>query len=246
MIPEKYDHDSTHEKLYAKMSDCVISYLFSRLGFETRVLTERADAADVVGRSLFHNYEFVADAKVFRLSRTAKNQKDFKVTSMHSWRNGADYAAIVCPFYQYPSTSSQIYAQSLDTGVVLSSFEHLLFCLKNKIQETRGKSLRDLFTYPKTLSESILYSERKHARHVMNALDAAVANVCDVAVEDVIEYRQSLAKTVLSPRALDEIAFWQIEMNNIWKMSRVEAQEALVESRKIRSKIKTIEGFVVN
>jgi type II restriction enzyme len=78
--------DSTHEKLYAKMSDCVVAHLFTKLGFETKVLIERADCADVVARNLFHNYSFAADSKVFRLSRTAKNQKDFKVNSMKEWK----------------------------------------------------------------------------------------------------------------------------------------------------------------
>src|SRR5579863_1461634 len=97
IIPEEYAHDSTHEKLYAKMSDCVVAHLFKQLGLETQVVKERADSADVLGRSRFHNYSFAADAKVFRLSRTAKNQKDFKVNSMNEWKGDAEYAMIVCP-----------------------------------------------------------------------------------------------------------------------------------------------------
>lgn len=246
VIPEKYDHDSTHEKLYAKMSDCVVSHIFVQLGFQTKVLTERADSADVVGKSVFHAYEFVADAKVFRLSRTAKNQKDFKVTSMNNWRNGADHAVIVCPFYQYPSTNSQIYAQVLDTGVALGSFEHLLFCLQKGIKESQTASLRGLFSYPSVLSKIIPHSERKSAYHVMNALDVVVATICGTSADEVVDFRGLLAKTVLSPRAEDEIAFWQSEIQKIAKMTREEAQAALIESRKIRSKIDCIKGYVIH
>lgn len=60
------------------------------------VLTERADAADV--EVVCDSYSFVADAKVFRLSRTAKNQKDFKVQAMDGWRNTKDFAMVVCQY----------------------------------------------------------------------------------------------------------------------------------------------------
>lgn len=57
---------------------------------ETRVLTERGDAADV--EAVSSNFSFVADAKAFRLSRTARNQKDFKVQAMDRWKHGTPYA----------------------------------------------------------------------------------------------------------------------------------------------------------
>jgi type II restriction enzyme len=109
-IPEKYGHDSTEEKLYSKYTDVVIHEAFSAIGFNSIVLKERADAADV--ECVNNDYSFVADAKAFRLSRTAKNQKDFKVQAMDGWKRGKPYAMIVCPVYQLPSRSSQIYQQA--------------------------------------------------------------------------------------------------------------------------------------
>lgn len=78
VIPEKIPHDSTEEKLFAKTADIVLCECFQRLGLHAHVLQERANSADVSGSSPFYQYTFVADAKTFRLSRTAKNQKDFK------------------------------------------------------------------------------------------------------------------------------------------------------------------------
>lgn len=85
-IPESYNHDSSEEKLYSKYTDALIAAAYDAIGLKSLVLTERADAADVevVGK----DYSFVADAKVFRLSRTAKNQKDFKVQAMDGWKRG--------------------------------------------------------------------------------------------------------------------------------------------------------------
>jgi len=105
-IPESYGHDTSEEKLYSKYTDCLLSLAFTALGLKSLVLKERADAADV--EAFAKEFSLVADAKAFRLSRTAKNQKDFKVQAMHGWKRGKPYAMIVCPIYQLPNSSSQI------------------------------------------------------------------------------------------------------------------------------------------
>lgn len=122
-IPEQYGHDTSEEKLYSKYTDALLAVAFRSIGLTSLVLTERADAADVevVGR----DYSFVADAKAFRLSRTAKNQKDFKVQAMDGWKRGKPYAVVVCPLYQLPSRSSQIYQQAITRNVCLLSYSHL-------------------------------------------------------------------------------------------------------------------------
>jgi type II restriction enzyme len=69
-IPENYGHDSSEEKLYSKYTDCLLSLSYAALGLKSLILKERADAADV--EAFAKDYSFVADAKAFRLSRTAK------------------------------------------------------------------------------------------------------------------------------------------------------------------------------
>lgn len=130
-IPEKYPHDSSEEKLYSKYTDSVISHAFSCLGMNSRVLTERADAADV--EVIASDYTFVADAKAFRLSRTAKNQKDFKVQAMDGWRGKNDFSIVVCPIYQLPKRESQIYHQAISRNVCILSYSHL--CILVQITE---------------------------------------------------------------------------------------------------------------
>ena len=122
-IPETYPHDSSEEKLYSKYTDSVISHAFGSLGMKSRVLTERADAADV--EVIAADYTFVADAKAFRLSRTAKNQKDFKVQAMDGWRGKNDVAVVICPIYQLPKRESQIYQQAISRNVCVFSYSHL-------------------------------------------------------------------------------------------------------------------------
>lgn len=75
IIPEFIAHDSTEEKLFSKASDIVLARAFRELGLNSWVLHERADSADVIAESKIYGYTFVADAKAFRLSRTAKNSE---------------------------------------------------------------------------------------------------------------------------------------------------------------------------
>lgn len=245
IIPEKYEHDSTHEKLYAKMSDCVISIIFKNLGFQTIVLTERADAADVTGKSIFHGYEFVADAKVFRLSRTAKNQKDFKIQSMNHWKGDANFAVLVAPFYQYPNTSSQIFKQVLDTGVALSSFEHLLFLLTHNIKETKDISLRPMFEYPKKVARAVSAANAKKAKNVFDGLDNSICKISRVAKKDLLAFKKRFMTSFVSQRAKEEKEYWLCEIEKIKQLTLEEARTALIESKKILSKINSIEEFIV-
>ena len=79
-IPENIEHDSTEEKLYSKASDIVLARCFRMLGLAARALDKRADSADILAESISgYRYSLVADAKCFRLSRAARNQKDLMV-----------------------------------------------------------------------------------------------------------------------------------------------------------------------
>jgi type II restriction enzyme len=58
-IPEDIGHDSSEEKLYAKVSDIVLAKCFQELGLRASVNKERANCADVIAKSQFHNYSLV-------------------------------------------------------------------------------------------------------------------------------------------------------------------------------------------
>jgi hypothetical protein len=122
-IPEHYGHDSSEEKLYSKYTDALLAAVFRYIGLTSLVIAERADAADV--EAVGADYSLVGDAKAFRLSRTAKNQKDFKVEAMHGWKRGKPHAMVVCPIYKLPARSSQIYQQAIARNVCIFTYSHL-------------------------------------------------------------------------------------------------------------------------
>ena len=122
-MPEHYGHDSSEEKLYSKYTDAVLAESLTAIGLNSTIITARGDVADV--QACGSGYSLVADAKAFRLSRTAKNQKDFKIQAMDGWRDGLDYAVVVCPIYQLPNRTSQIYQQAIARNVCILSYSHL-------------------------------------------------------------------------------------------------------------------------
>jgi HindIII restriction endonuclease len=122
-IPEQYGHDSSEEKLYSKYTDIVLAEALACLGLKTAVFTERGDTADV--EAVAADWALIGDAKAFRLSRTAKNQKDFKVEAMHGWKRDRRHALLICPSYQLPMRSSQIYQSAINRDVTILSYGHL-------------------------------------------------------------------------------------------------------------------------
>ena len=243
VIPESFDHDSTEEKIYTKASDAVVACAFRHIGLTTRVLAERGDSADVIGQSKHHNYSFVADSKVFRLSRTAKNQKDFKIDSMNSWRGDCEYAVVVAPYYQYPSHRSAIYCKSITHNVGLLGFEHLGFILRSDVSESRKLSIERLFSYPVELQDEITVAESRMAVHSHVKLREVILDITgadDAEFDDYVEHFHSK----LAKRADEEIAFCESEIEKIRALSRREAIEALISARKIRSKIEYIRAFL--
>ena len=216
-IPERIDHDSTEEKLFSKASDAALARAFREIGLKAAVLRERGDSADVIAKSSVHGYALVADAKAFRLSRTAKNQKDFKVAALSGWRKDADYAVLCAPYFQYPSKSSQIYAQSLDYQVALVSWEHFIFLIERNVRETPELNFSRLWNFPASYADRILYSNRKQS--LLRPFDremSAFAGVAPDLFSDALKERVA----EMARRAEREAAFWKDEIRKIEAYSR--------------------------
>jgi len=239
-IPEEYPHDSSEEKLYSKYTDVLASLAFASLGIRSVVLVERGDAADV--ECFSDDYEFVADAKAFRLSRTAKNAKDFKVPSMEKWKYHREHAMVICPLYQVPSKTSQIYRQAINHNVCIFSFSHLSL----------------LSAYAEVASP-------EEARTLLKAIFSVIAT--SNPSKDASDYWRTINRTILNsdPRLIplwktEKLAFVEsladakqealsclsAERSRILRMSHEEAIHALVKFRKIDAREKLVKAFSDN
>ncbi len=242
-IPETIEPSSTEEKLYSKASDIILSRCFVELGLKSKAVSERGNSADIIAESI-HGYTLVADAKTFRMSRTAKNQKDFKIATLSNWRGMEhDFALLVSPYFQYPSTSSQIYSSSLDSNVCLLSWEHILFLLNNNIVENESLSLEQIWNAPKRIGRDsrIAYADRQ------NCLFPYINKfVCDRVSMQLQEFDDLLetCKICISERGNCEIKHIDDEINNIKGFSREKAVAELIKSKKLEERISSIKAFV--
>jgi hypothetical protein len=241
-IPESYSHDSTQEKLYSKYTDALLSETFKYIGLKSFVLEERADAADVDVFFNINSNAFVADAKSFRLSRTAKNQKDFKVQAMNNWKRDKQFAMVVCPIYQLPTRSSQIYEQATSLNVCILSYSHLAILIN--IAETNSKQVAEKLLH--NIFDAIVSSEKsKDANHywklVNNCFLKASENFTGMWAEEKIVAKESIqiAKDLA-------INFLVTEKSRILKFTKEEAIEELLKIHKIDSKMTTINDVESN
>ncbi len=235
-IPESYGHDSSEEKLYSKYTDALLSEAFKSLGLKSLVLKERADAADV--EVFASGYSFVADAKAFRLSRTAKNQKDFKVQAMDGWKRGKNFAMVVCPIYQLPTRASQIYQQASARNVCLLSYSHLaVLCTyaKNKKPRAIEDFLEQVFLAVKALvpsKDALMYWSS--VNRVFLAFDKQIAELWALekaASLEAIDAAKELALTFLAG-----------ERERIVRMNHADAIKELLAMSRVESKMKTIQS----
>lgn len=240
-IPESIKHDSTAEKLFSKASDATLSRAFKEIGLKSTVLKGRGDSADVQAESIYHNYTLVADAKAFRLSRTAKNQKDFKVVALSGWRQDAEYAVLCAPYFQYFTTESQIYAQALEHNVCLLSWEHFIFLIENNIKESLTTDLSMLWTVSNTYAETCTIAQRK--KSFIPFINSVLVDICQKTTEDFTVLLEQ-CHSELSIRASDEIAFWIAEREKIQSYTREQAITELLRARKVEEKIAHIKKYV--
>ncbi|MDQ3132368.1 MAG: HindIII family type II restriction endonuclease [Acidobacteriota bacterium] len=236
ILPEMFSQNGSEEKIWAKFSDIILAHALSFLGIETTVLGARGNSADVFGKT--EDYTIVGDAKTFRLSRTAKNQKDFKISALDTWRKKNNYALLVAPLMQYPTNKSQIYEQAVKRNVTLLSYTHLHFLL----DFYNGNSLRELWETGKRIS---ILNESEHEKFQVywKEIDKTICESVGQNEEKLKEYK--LLEIEKTKQIGDEgIKFWKGKIVEFGKLSKEEAIRLLIKSEKIEAKIKTIERAI--
>ncbi len=239
-IPEGYPRNSSEEKLYSKYTDVVIAYAFRAMGLRSHVLTERVDVADV--ECFGADFSFVADAKAFRMSRTAKNQKDFKVQAMDGWKHGKPFAVVVPPLYQLPERSSQIYMQAGQRNVAILSYSHL--AVLAGIAERAGTAV----------AESTLLSILRSVEAMTPSKDAVgywqIVNRtlldADECCSELWASEQLATEQALSAAKADALEFLDAERERIVGLSHGEAIDQLLSESKIGNRTSVVEQLSTN
>lgn len=234
-MPEQYGHDSSEEKLYSKYTDAVICESLSAIGLRGAIITARADSADVQARG--RNYSLVADAKAFRLSRTAKNQKDFKVQAMDGWRQGLDFAAIVCPIYQLPGRTSQIYQQAIARNVCILSYSHLAALVGVGMRRKPPAAEESLHELLKTIS---LLHPSKSATDYWTGLNRSLLTSLEHD-SDLWTAEKTASFEALGVVKDESLRYLRSERNRLLGLSHEEALAELIRLAGIDSRIAKVE-----
>jgi type II restriction enzyme len=239
-IPESYGHDTSEEKLYSKYTDSLLCFAFKKMGLKSLVIAERADVADV--DAFGEKYSFVADAKAFRLSRTAKNQKDFKVQAMDRWKHGKPYAMVVCPIYQLPRSTSQIYHQATTRNVCIFTYSHLSLLVR--YAETVGKkeSEKLLFSIFKTIEA---LNPSKSALDYWQSVNKTILK-CANGIEDLWKIEKIASNESMNIAKQEGLSYLASEREKIMRMNHDEALKELIKISKIDNKIKIIQSISDN
>lgn len=234
-IPEQYGHDSSAEKLYAKYTDALISETLSAIGLRSMVINARGDSADVQART--DTYSLVADAKAFRLSRTAKNQKDFKVQAMDGWRTGLDYAVIVCPIYQLPTRTSQIYQQAIARNVCILSYSHLAALVGLAMRQGSQRAVAGLHEILKTVS---LLHPSKNAVDYWTSINRALVSSLSPDTELWTAEKTASIESLAAAKN-ESLRYLRIERNRLLGLTHQQAIEELIRKAGLDSRIQYVE-----
>ena len=241
IIPEKVVHDSKEEKLFTKMAEIFLARCFREIGLKAVPYSTRSNTADVYAESIYHNYSLVADAKTFRLSRTAKNQKDFKVESMAVWRKDNDYAVLCCPYFQYPKSNSAIFKQAIESNVSLFTWEYFHLLISHGIKETLEINLSLLWNYSRILAKNVRYTTlnnnflARQNRFVVKAAKLPLRTVNEMLLQ---------AKDSTIARSKAELSYLNSRLQEIESYSREEAISKLISALKINEKIQVIDAYI--
>lgn len=237
ILPEMFDHDSSEEKLWAKYSDIMLALSLTYIGIPSKVIRTRGDSADVMGQT--KGYSIVGDAKTFRLSRTAKNQKDFKVKALDDWRRKNDYAVLICPLAQYPNRRSQIYFQAVERNVTLLSYTHLSFLLDHQTKQ----SLAPLWETGKYFKKSLKPSEFYNSQSYWGAIDDTVCRILGEPEATLKEYKKAeIEKT--REIGNEGIQYWENRIKEYQSLNKDQAVKKLIKAEKIEAKITTIKKAI--
>jgi len=240
VIPESYGLNTSEEKLYSKYTDVVIHEAYKAIGFTSRVLQERAGVADV--ECVNEDFSFVADAKAFRLSRTAKNQKDFKVQAMDDWKHGKPYAMVVCPVYQLPSRASQIYQQASTRSVCIGTYTHLAVIARfaeNRNEDQAMEIVHEIFKTVERMNPS------KSANDYWQAVNRTMIDSDKILGDIWKEEKQALIESIHISRK-EALAFYSMERERIMRLSKEDAIKEVLKASRIKNKISTIKAVSDN
>ena len=161
---------------------------------------------------------------------------------MDNWKRGKPFAMIVCPLYQLPSRTSQIYAQAAARNVCIFSYSHL--AVLARLVETEGAAavidlLHNVFNTVEAMNIS------KDANTYWQAVNRTILGYGGPIVN---LWRTEKIATIESIGISKghALAFYASERETLMRLSREEAIKRLIDIYKINGRVQTIRSISDN
>jgi len=160
---------------------------------------------------------------------------------MADWKGDNDYSVLVCPYYQYPKSNSQIYGQALNDHVTLFSWEYFSILLENNICENEQLNISNLWDVNSTLSVNINIAEKNNS--FLADQDEIIRLYLNLSTTQFEDYFKKY-KTNIITRGETEIKYWENKIQKINRYTRKQAIEELLISLKLNEKIFSIKKYI--
>ena len=161
---------------------------------------------------------------------------------MDGWKHGKPYAMIVCPVYQLPSRTSQIYQQAGTRSVCIGTYTHLAVLARYAEVTNRSKAMElvhEVFISVEAMNPS------KDANAYWQIVNRRMLNFDKKIASIWKDEKRASIESILISRE-EALEFLASERERIMKLSKAEAIRAVLKSSKIENKIKAIKSVSDN
>lgn len=235
VVPECFPRGSGEERLYGKYSDAVIHEAFKALGLDSRTQNRPGDAPGV--ECACDQFSFVAESVAFRMSRVARNQKDFDLRAIHRWKQGRPFGMLVAPINQLPFRFGQIYRDAALLAVLVCSYSHLAVLVRYAQQAGSAKAialLHEAFRVVRGIPPA------KNAEPYWQALNRTFL-AADARMPSLWREEKAVLEESISLGQAEALRFLDEERQGIEDLPRQEAIEELLHWRKLNSRVQAVQ-----
>lgn len=161
---------------------------------------------------------------------------------MDGWKRGKPYAVVVCPIYQLPSRTSQIYFQAAARNVCILTYSHLAVLLgyANNSSPARAQQLLlEIFKCVEAMNPS------KDAVAYWTAVNRSIL-AFDQIITGLWEVEKQITIDTIRMAKEEALEFLARERERIMRMSHQEALDHLIDTHKLSQRTTVIQRVANN
>ena len=161
---------------------------------------------------------------------------------MDRWKHGKPFAMVVCPIYQLPHKTSQIYQQAITRSVCVFTYSHLSLLVRYADEVNAQKAEDLLHIIFKTVSA---LNPSKNAVDYWLGINRTMLDYSKK-ISELWQDEKLAAVESIQIAKNEALKYLTSERARIMRLSHEEALKQLVKSSKIENKINTIKKIADN